>query len=189
LEEKLANLEAKRVEPLLSLYSTPATWPQNSDLITTSSEIKQEGDITKNSVDNKEEQVESYEVRRNHLEHDVDRLWDDTDDEFHSIMEVANFFRDWRQNHLESYKVAYVSLSLPTLFTPLIKYDLLKWRPLLDESQPKSIMELDCFKYLKNFAASSVTNASMIVGFLVTNKKSLFCFIITNTIRFYRGPS
>lgn len=152
-------MEAERVEASLKRYSNSSTWPENPDLplvfpIAQTATVKNEttSDV---SVDK-----EPYETRRKHFEHDSEKLFDDTADEYHSISEIANFFNDWRKTHLETYKLAYVSLTLPNLFAPLVKYELLKWRPLIDEAQPKSIMELDQFKLLKNFSTSPITNAS-----------------------------
>ncbi|XP_030376119.1 PAX3- and PAX7-binding protein 1 isoform X2 [Scaptodrosophila lebanonensis] len=57
----------------------------------------------------------------------------DVTDEFCKIDLILMKFYAWRKTDMSSYKDAFVSLCLPKLLSPLVRYELLLWSPLLEE--------------------------------------------------------
>jgi hypothetical protein len=57
-------------------------------------------------------------------------LFDDVHEDFHNIDLIKIKFEEWRLKYSNSYQDAYVSLSLPKLFSPLVRFELIDWNPL-----------------------------------------------------------
>ena len=62
-------------------------------------------------------------------------MYDDVLDEFCKIRKLKEQFEEWKFEHEDSYKEAYISLCLPKLFSPLVKLELIDWNPLEVGSQ------------------------------------------------------
>ena len=52
------------------------------------------------------------------------------DENFYQFDLIKKRFEKWNANFKETYKNAYVGHSLPKLFTPLIRCEIIDWNPL-----------------------------------------------------------
>jgi hypothetical protein len=59
----------------------------------------------------------------------AENVFSDTAEDFASIQAIKDKFEYWKFNHPQSYKDAYCSVGLPTLFAPFIRLELLRWEP------------------------------------------------------------
>ncbi len=59
----------------------------------------------------------------------AEALFSDTDDDFASISAIKEKFENWRFRQHQSYRDAYCAFSLPTLFAPFVRLQLLRWDP------------------------------------------------------------
>lgn len=60
----------------------------------------------------------------------VTELFNDAIEDFYDINIIKSKFEEWRSKHTDTYEEAYVSLSLPKLFSPLVRLELIDWNPL-----------------------------------------------------------
>ena len=54
----------------------------------------------------------------------------DIGEDFYKYDLIKQRFEKWKKLSSQSYTNAYISLSLPKLFSPLIRYDTIDWNPL-----------------------------------------------------------
>ncbi len=59
-----------------------------------------------------------------------DTIFGDVAEDFYNINVIKERFQTWKSLNLSTYKNAYVLLSLPKLFSPLIRIELIDWNPL-----------------------------------------------------------
>jgi hypothetical protein len=57
-------------------------------------------------------------------------IFEDVVEEFHDFELIMKNFEEWKKFELDSYKEAYVNLSLPKIFAPLVRLTLITWNPL-----------------------------------------------------------
>jgi hypothetical protein len=60
----------------------------------------------------------------------VPDLLNDVIEDFYNFDIIKSKFEEWRLKYPSSYEDAYVSLSLPKIFSPLVRLELLDWNPL-----------------------------------------------------------
>ncbi|ALC46916.1 CG1965 [Drosophila busckii] len=60
-------------------------------------------------------------------------IFEDVNDDFYKIDLILVKFYAWRKTDMSSYQDAFVSLCLPKLLAPLVRYELLLWSPLHQE--------------------------------------------------------
>ncbi|PRP78584.1 increased level of polyploidy1-1D [Planoprotostelium fungivorum] len=92
----------------------------------------------------------NYEIRD--LMDRADQLFEDVDEEFHSIERIKQRFQLWKHLYPSSYRDAYVSLSLPSLLAPLVRLQCIKWDPLKEQFE-----DLDWFTQLLDYGAQDNT--------------------------------
>ena len=51
-------------------------------------------------------------------------------EEYGQLSLVKSRMEEWKREHSSSYKDAYMSLSLPLIFSPYVRLELLRWDPL-----------------------------------------------------------
>ncbi|XP_077376040.1 intron Large complex component GCFC2 [Festucalex cinctus] len=61
-------------------------------------------------------------------------VFSDVHDDFHDVKRILSRFEEWRSFYSDTYHSAYISLSLPKLLKPIIRYQLLGWNPVKDAS-------------------------------------------------------
>ena len=71
-------------------------------------------------------------------------------EDFYKIDLITKRFEAWKSLSLSSYNNAYILLSLPKLFSPLIRIELIDWNPL--EVYFKSLnKKIECQIFIQNF--------------------------------------
>ena len=79
-------------------------------------------------------------------------VFSDTDETFCSFDLIKQKLEHFKLRQREAYFQAYVSESLPQLFSPLVRLELLKWDPLLEGgSRSPSIEEMEWYKCLYSY--------------------------------------
>ena len=56
-------------------------------------------------------------------------IMDDVVEDFSEISAIKSRFEQWKYFQTSCYKDAYISLCLPKLFTPFVRWQLLNWNP------------------------------------------------------------
>jgi GC-rich sequence DNA-binding factor len=56
-------------------------------------------------------------------------VFDDVVDEFRDLDLIMKHFEEWKRFDLDSYKEAYVNLSLPKIVGPLVRLSIITWNP------------------------------------------------------------
>lgn len=60
---------------------------------------------------------------------DGEEVFDDVIDEFRDLDLILKHFEEWKRFDLDSYKEAYVNLSLPKIVSPLVRLLIITWNP------------------------------------------------------------
>lgn len=60
---------------------------------------------------------------------DSEEVFDDVIDEFRDLDLILKHFEEWKRFDLDSYKEAYVNLSLPKIVSPLVRLSIITWNP------------------------------------------------------------
>ncbi|URE21782.1 GC-rich sequence DNA-binding factor-like protein [Musa troglodytarum] len=84
------------------------------------------------STDESDSESSAYISSRNELLQTAEEIFSDASEEYSNLMIVKERFERWKSQYLSSYRDAYVSLSVPSLFSPYVRLELLKWDPLYD---------------------------------------------------------
>ena len=87
---------------------------------------------------------------------------EDVIEDFADLSVVQDKMVGWREDDVESYKSAYVSLCLPKVFSPLIRMQMLFWNPFTSTSE---IQEMDWYATLSLYALYAEED----IGSLVTD--------------------
>lgn len=72
---------------------------------------------------------ESMKKRMEGLLEEASHIFDDTLFEFTNFDESQKLFQLWKDKYPDTYRDAYISLSVASLFTPYVKLELLRWNP------------------------------------------------------------
>ncbi|XP_072957897.1 LOW QUALITY PROTEIN: transcriptional repressor ILP1-like [Typha angustifolia] len=84
------------------------------------------------STDESDSESDAYLSSRNELLLTAEQIFSDASEKYSNLKIVKEKFEGWKNQYPSTYRDAYVSLSVPTLFTPYVRLDLLKWDPLYD---------------------------------------------------------
>ncbi|CAL9773804.1 unnamed protein product [Musa acuminata subsp. burmannicoides] len=84
------------------------------------------------STDESDSESNAYISSRNELLQTAEEIFSDASEEYSNLTTVKERFERWKSHYLSSYRDAYVSLSIPSLFSPYVRLELLKWDPLYD---------------------------------------------------------
>ncbi|CAD5188637.1 unnamed protein product [Musa acuminata subsp. malaccensis] len=84
------------------------------------------------STDESDSESDAYISSRNELLQTAEEIFSDASEEYSNLTTVKERFERWKSHYLSSYRDAYVSLSIPSLFSPYVRLELLKWDPLYD---------------------------------------------------------
>jgi len=79
-------------------------------------------------TDDEAEIGEQYNVRHRGLLQDVERIFRDADDEFKSLDTVKAKLEQLKRDYQQAYENTYISLSVPSLFAPYVRVELLEWK-------------------------------------------------------------
>ncbi|XP_071705945.1 transcriptional repressor ILP1-like [Rutidosis leptorrhynchoides] len=86
------------------------------------------------STDESDSETTAYASNRDQLLQTADEIFGDADEEYSKLSVVKEKFEVWKKDYLSSYGDAYMSLSIPAIFSPYVRLELLKWDPLHEDS-------------------------------------------------------
>uniref|UniRef100_A0A804R5V9 GCF C-terminal domain-containing protein n=1 Tax=Zea mays TaxID=4577 RepID=A0A804R5V9_MAIZE len=88
---------------------------------------KIEGEL---STDESDSESTAYVSSRDEFLKAADHVFIDAKEEYSSLRIVKNKFEGWKAQYPSAYRDAHVALSAPSVFSPYVRLELLKWDPL-----------------------------------------------------------
>jgi GC-rich sequence DNA-binding factor len=82
------------------------------------------------STDESDTDSSAYLSRRDEMLKTADVVFSDAAEEYSSLTIVKDKFEGWKTQYPLAYRDAHVALSVPSVFTPYVRLELLKWDPL-----------------------------------------------------------
>ncbi|KAL5217898.1 hypothetical protein ABZP36_018582 [Zizania latifolia] len=82
------------------------------------------------STDESDSESSAYLSSRDELLKTADLVLSDTAEEYSSLRIVKDKFEGWKTQYPLAYRNAHAALSVPSVFTPYVRLELLKWDPL-----------------------------------------------------------
>ncbi|KAK8504521.1 hypothetical protein V6N13_093138 [Hibiscus sabdariffa] len=82
------------------------------------------------STDESDSESTAYRSTRDMLLHTADEIFSDASEEYSQLSAVKQKFEKLKKDYSSSYRDAYMSLSIPAIFSPYVRLELLKWDPL-----------------------------------------------------------
>lgn len=82
------------------------------------------------STDESDSESQAYQSQRDLVLQAADEIFSDASEEYGQLSLVKRRMEEWKKEYLSSYKDAYMSLSLPLVFSPYVRLELLRWDPL-----------------------------------------------------------
>lgn len=86
------------------------------------------------STDESDSETTAYKSSRYELLQTAEQIFSDAADEFSKLSAVKEMFETWKRDYFSSYRDAYMSLSVPAIFSPYVRLELLKWDPLYEDT-------------------------------------------------------
>ncbi|KAH6805409.1 hypothetical protein C2S51_030240 [Perilla frutescens var. frutescens] len=86
------------------------------------------------STDESDSENSAYESTHNQLLQVADKIFSDAAEEYSQFSVVVERFEKWKKGYASSYRDAYMSLSIPAIFSPYVRMELLKWDPLHEDA-------------------------------------------------------
>lgn len=74
-------------------------------------------------------------------------MFKDASDDLSTLTAVKKHAEDWKRTHLASYKSTYMSASVPHLFAPFVRLELIAWSPLFPPADAKAPASLDSMSW------------------------------------------
>ncbi|CAD6335138.1 unnamed protein product [Miscanthus lutarioriparius] len=127
---------------------------------------KIEGEL---STDESDSESTAYVSSRDEFLKAADHVFSDAKEEYSSLRTVKDKFEGWKSQYPSAYRNAHVALSAPSVFTPFVRLELLKWDPLHETTD---FFDMDWHKVLFNYGmqdneSPSGSNDSDVVPVLV----------------------
>ena len=134
----------------LRLDNTRERWDARKmiSLENESSHQQMEGE---SSADESDSETTAYQSNRDLLLQTAEQVFSDAAQEFSQLSSLKE--RIERRNNSSTYRDAYMSLSVPAIFSPYVTLELLKWDPLYEEADfdellgPSRYLELHVMLY------------------------------------------
>ncbi|KAL9809760.1 Transcriptional repressor ILP1 [Arabidopsis thaliana] len=89
--------------------------------------LKIEGE---SSTDESDTETSAYKETRDSLLQCADKVFSDASEEYSQLSKVKARFERWKRDYSSTYRDAYMSLTVPSIFSPYVRLELLKWDPL-----------------------------------------------------------
>ncbi|GER29854.1 GC-rich sequence DNA-binding factor-like protein [Striga asiatica] len=86
------------------------------------------------STDESDSESTAYESTHSQLLEVAEKIFSDAAEEFSQFSIVVERFDRWKKDYALSYREAYMSLSVPAIFSPYVRLELLKWDPLHEDA-------------------------------------------------------
>ncbi|KAK8443636.1 hypothetical protein SEVIR_9G006900v4 [Setaria viridis] len=115
---------------------------------------KIEGEI---STDESDSESTAYVSSRDELLRTADVVFSDASEEYSSLQIVKDKFEGWKTQYPSAYRDAHVALSAPSVFTPYVRLELLKWDPL---HKTIDFFDMDWHKVLFDYDVKDNESAS-----------------------------
>lgn len=87
------------------------------------------------TTDESESEETQYERRRNEVIETSTSVFVDADDEYGSLPAVKRRLEAWKRSHPEAYANAYAADSVPAIFAPFVRNELLSWDPVFQQTK------------------------------------------------------
>ncbi|PSS13415.1 Transcriptional repressor like [Actinidia chinensis var. chinensis] len=85
------------------------------------------------STDESDSETAAYQSNRDLLLQTAEQIFSDAAEEYSQLSVVIERFERLKKNYSSSYRDAYMSLSVPAIFSPYVRLELLKWDPLHED--------------------------------------------------------
>ncbi|KAF7154000.1 hypothetical protein RHSIM_Rhsim01G0212500 [Rhododendron simsii] len=85
------------------------------------------------STDESDSETAAYKSNHDLLLQTAEQVFSDTAEEYFQLAVVTERFDSWKKAYPSSYRDAYMSLSVPAIFSPYVRLKLLKWDPLHED--------------------------------------------------------
>lgn len=82
------------------------------------------------STDESDSESQAYQSQRDLVLQAADEIFSDASEEYSQLSLVKKRMEEWKREYSSSYNDAYISLSLPLIFSPYVRLELLRWDPL-----------------------------------------------------------
>ncbi|KAL4307896.1 hypothetical protein HN51_042327 [Arachis hypogaea] len=82
------------------------------------------------STDESGDESQAYQSQQDLVLQAADEIFSDASEEYGQLSLVKRRFEEWKREYSSSYADAYISLSLPLIFSPYVRLELLRWDPL-----------------------------------------------------------
>ena len=82
------------------------------------------------STDESDSDSTAYQSNHDMLLQTADEIFSDASEEYSQLSVVKEKFEKWKKDYSSSYHDAFMSLSIPAIFSPYVRLELLKWDPL-----------------------------------------------------------
>ncbi|KAF8397793.1 hypothetical protein HHK36_016716 [Tetracentron sinense] len=86
------------------------------------------------STDESDSESSVYQSNRDMLLQTAEQIFSDAAEEYSQLSVVKERFERWKKHYSSSYRDAYMSLSVPAIFSPYVRLELLKWDPLYEDA-------------------------------------------------------
>ncbi|UJR25042.1 hypothetical protein I4U23_006402 [Adineta vaga] len=83
------------------------------------------------STDDEENQsdINLFSTQKQEIVNEAEHILDDVSDEFSKYRKIKTIFEQWKYQQNESYTDAYIEVCLPKVFSPLIRREIIDWKP------------------------------------------------------------
>eukprot|EP00761_Pharyngomonas_kirbyi_P002163 gb/GECH01002167.1/.p1 GENE.gb/GECH01002167.1/~~gb/GECH01002167.1/.p1 ORF type:complete len:868 (+),score=256.14 gb/GECH01002167.1/:1-2604(+) len=106
------------------------------------------------SSDEDVDQSGSDQRYQDYIAKQAKKIFDDASEEYSNISNIRNYFDEWLEYYPHAFQRSYCIMSLPMIFAPFVRQELLEWNPLSDD-RGDSFMEMNWFKQLADFGSDS----------------------------------
>ena len=148
------RMDLKRREENRSRRKTKSESKRMASAVKNDGIEKIEGEL---STDESDSESTAYVSSRDELLKTADLVFSDASEEYSSLRIVKDKFEGWRTQYPSAYRDAHVALSVPSVFTPYVRLELLKWDPLHEATD---FFDMDWHKVLFDYGAQDDESAS-----------------------------
>ncbi|MED6118515.1 hypothetical protein PIB30_003260 [Stylosanthes scabra] len=103
------------------------------------------------STDESDDESQAYQSQRDLVLQAADEIFSDASEEYGQLSLVKRKFEEWKKEYSSSYTDAYISLSLPLIFSPYVRLELLRWDPL---RKGQDFQDMKWYKLLFSYGLS-----------------------------------
>ncbi|KAJ8547665.1 hypothetical protein K7X08_011251 [Anisodus acutangulus] len=100
------------------------------------------------STDESDSESTAYQSNRDQLLQVSEQIFGDAREEYSQLSLVVEKFDRWKKDYASSYRDVYMSLSIPVIFSPYVRLELLKWDPLHESTD---FMDMNWHNSLFNY--------------------------------------